>query len=180
MCLSAAQYPHGPRWLYQTIYAARLEYIRRAGASPPHLRLNCARSCFISGLTLIRQTSEGATLGVDRYRARHCFTGSYSKKKESYSVDLSFQVPHTLRHLPANERSRRQSGCRLAAPHECNRVGLAWTIFNKYDNELLRPTPERSFVDRCMLIRHCRDFKESYVERGNLIVGPWAERRRRH
>ena len=82
MCRSAAPHPL-VRADYIKQYAARRECIRRVGASPPPppprppARLNCARSCFISGLSLIRQTFGGATLGwIDR--ACHCFTGSHS------------------------------------------------------------------------------------------------------
>lgn len=74
MCLSASQYPlvHVD---YIKQYAARLEYIRRVGASPPMAEL-CKKPLYLRA-QFNTPDFGGATLGwIDR--ACHCFTGSHS------------------------------------------------------------------------------------------------------
>lgn len=74
MCLRAAQYPlvHAD---YIKQYAARLEYIRREGTTPPMAEL-CKKLLYLRAQFNTPDFGE-ATLGwIDR--ACHCFTGSHS------------------------------------------------------------------------------------------------------
>lgn len=74
MCLSAAQYPlvHVD---YIKQYAARPEYIRRVGTSPP-MAEPCKKPLYLRA-QFNTPDFGGATLGwIDR--ACHCFTGSHS------------------------------------------------------------------------------------------------------